>query len=34
MYVIEQTPPVPMEIPGLAHATWAGHDDGLKQVSV
>lgn len=34
MYVIEQTPPQPAPIPGVAHATWAGHDDGLAQLSV
>jgi quercetin dioxygenase-like cupin family protein len=34
MNVIEQTRPTPAPIPGLAHATWAGHDDGLRQLSV
>lgn len=34
MYVIEQTRPAQAPIPGVAHATWAGHDDGLRQLSV
>ena len=34
MYVIEQARPTPAPIPGVAHATWAGHDDGLTQLSV
>lgn len=34
MNVIEQTRPVPSPIPGVAHATWAGHDNGLQQLSV
>ena len=34
MNVIEQTTPTQTPIPGLAHATWAGHDDGLTQLSV
>lgn len=34
MHVIEQTRPTAAPIPGLAHATWAGHDDGLQQLSV
>jgi quercetin dioxygenase-like cupin family protein len=34
MNVIEQTRPAPSPIPGVAHATWAGHDDGLQQLSV
>ena len=34
MYVIEQTLPAPAPIPGVAHATWAGRDDGLEQLSV
>ena len=29
MSVIEQTAPQPTPIPGIAHATWAGRDDGL-----
>ena len=34
MYVIEQTQPDPAFIPGRAHATWAGQDDGLQQLSI
>jgi len=34
MYVIEQARPEPTPIPGVAHATWAGSDEGLKQLSV
>lgn len=34
MNVIEQSRPVPVAIPGIAHATWAGAGDGLTQVSV
>jgi quercetin dioxygenase-like cupin family protein len=34
MYVIDQPSPTPAPIPGLAHATWAGHDDGLQQLSL
>jgi len=34
MYVIEQDRPAAAPIPGVAHATWAGHDDGLRQLSV
>jgi mannose-6-phosphate isomerase-like protein (cupin superfamily) len=34
MYVIEQPRVEPAEIPGVAHATWAGHAEGLKQISV
>jgi quercetin dioxygenase-like cupin family protein len=34
MYVIEQVRPEQAPIPGVAHATWAGHDDGLTQLSV
>ena len=34
MYVIEQSRPLPVPIPGIAHATWAGQDDGLAQLSV
>lgn len=34
MYVIEQSRPEPAAIPGVSHATWAGQDDGLKQLSV
>ena len=34
MTVIAQTRPVETPIPGVAHATWAGADDGLQQLSV
>ncbi len=34
MYVIEQSRPSAAELPGIAHATWAGHADGLKQISI
>lgn len=34
MYVIEQPRPQPAPLPGLAHATWAGHDEGLNQLSL
>jgi mannose-6-phosphate isomerase-like protein (cupin superfamily) len=34
MYVIEQARLEAAEIPGVAHATWAGHTDGLNQISV
>ena len=34
MYVIEQSRPQPTPSPGVAHATWAGRDDGLQQLSV
>jgi mannose-6-phosphate isomerase-like protein (cupin superfamily) len=32
--VVAQTSPTTTPIPGVAHATWAGHDDGLTQLSV
>ncbi len=34
MTVIEQTAPQSTPIPGVAHATWAGRDDGLTQLSL
>ena len=34
MTVIAQPAPEATPIPGVAHATWAGHDDGLQQLSV
>lgn len=34
MNVIEQVRPTASPIPGVAHATWAGHADGLEQLSV
>ena len=34
MYVIEQTRPTAAPIPGIEHATWAGSEEGLDQLSV
>lgn len=34
MYVIEQTSPSAAPIPGVAHATWAGRDEGVDQISI
>ena len=34
MNVVEQTRPSASPIPGVAHATWAGQDQGLQQLSV
>ena len=34
MYVVEQTSPQPTPIEGIAHATWAGADQGLHQISL
>ncbi len=34
MHVIEQSRPAPTPIPGVAHATWAGQDQGLSQLSM
>lgn len=34
MNVMQQARPLPTEIPGVAHATWAGHADGLRQISI
>ena len=34
MKVIEQNRPEASPISGIAHATWAGHADGLSQLSV
>ena len=34
MNVIEQDRPAATPIPGVAHATWAGRDEGLEQLSV
>lgn len=34
MYVIEQERPSAMPLPGIAHATWAGEAEGLRQLSV
>lgn len=32
--VIDQPRPQPMPLPGIQHATWAGRDDGLTQLSL
>lgn len=34
MYVIRQARPSAAPIPGVAHATWAGCDEGLTQLSI
>ncbi len=34
MHVIEQSRPAPTPIPGVAHATWVGQDQGLSQLSM
>jgi mannose-6-phosphate isomerase-like protein (cupin superfamily) len=34
MYVIDQPRPDSTPIPGVAHATWGGRDDGLEQLSL
>jgi quercetin dioxygenase-like cupin family protein len=34
MKIIEQVRPVNTTLPGIAHATWAGADEGLQQLSV
>ena len=34
MTVLEQNRPAPTPIPGIAHTTWAGHAEGLRQLSV
>jgi quercetin dioxygenase-like cupin family protein len=34
MIVIEQSRPAPAPLPGIRHATWVGHDDGLTQLSM
>jgi quercetin dioxygenase-like cupin family protein len=34
MKVLEQARPQPTPIPGVAHATWAGAADGVRQLSV
>ena len=34
MTVITQSAPATTPIPGVSHATWAGQDDGLQQLSV
>ncbi|HVO05962.1 MAG TPA: cupin domain-containing protein [Burkholderiaceae bacterium] len=32
--VIDQPRPQPMPLPGIQHATWAGCDEGLSQLSL
>lgn len=34
MNVIQQKIPAPAGIPGVAHATWAGQAEGLRQISI
>lgn len=34
MHIYEQTRPAATPIPGVAHSTWAGHDEGLTQLSL
>ena len=34
MRILEQTRPQPSPIPGIDHATWAGHEQGLQQLSI
>jgi len=34
VYVIEQKRPEPTPIEGIAHATWAGTEDGLAEISL
>lgn len=34
MPLIDQRPPEPSELPGVAHSTWASGADGLQQLSV
>lgn len=34
MHVIDQAIPTAGPIPGIAHATWAGAEEGLSQLSV
>jgi mannose-6-phosphate isomerase-like protein (cupin superfamily) len=34
MTVLAQPAPQATDLPGIAHATWAGRDDGLQQLSV
>ncbi len=34
MHVIDQARPEPTAIPGVAHATWAGAAEGLRQLSL
>ena len=34
MYVFNQSTPLASPIPGVAHSTWAGQDEGLNQLSL
>ena len=34
MHVFDQARPEPTSIPGVAHATWAGSAEGLRQLSL
>ena len=34
MTLLAQPRPQATDLPGIAHATWAGRDDGLQQLSV
>lgn len=34
MSVLAQPKPAATGLPGIAHATWAGHEEGLQQLSV
>ena len=34
MYVFSQSTPLASPIPGVAHATWAGQEEGLSQLSL
>jgi quercetin dioxygenase-like cupin family protein len=34
MYVIDQPRPETTPLPGVAHATWGGRDEGLEQLSL
>lgn len=34
MQAIEQQRPTATPLPGIQHSTWAGHDDGLAQLSL
>ena len=33
-YVLDQSAPAPTPLPGVAHATWAGGQEGLKNLSL
>lgn len=34
MYVYQQSAPSPAPLPGIDHATWAGQQEGLSQLSL